>query len=64
MQQKHETCPQIVKRRWHETHSLSSELSKLMIPRTRCLHTYKTVISGPNLTRRDKKTPLPNLEGS
>ena len=34
MQQKHEACPQIIKQRWSEAHILTSEVSKLMIPRT------------------------------
>ena len=41
---------------------LSSELGKLMISRTRSLHSGKTIICGSSLTMKDKKTPLLNLD--
>lgn len=56
-------APQIIKQWWCETHTLPSELSKLMVPRTYSLHTLKnSKLVDLVWSCRDKKTPLFNLE--
>ena len=58
MQHKDGTCLQTIKQWWYETHILSCELSKFMIPRTCSLHTLKTIWGPSLITQGQENDPV------